>query len=154
MWIVGQFAGLRAGLIQEFFVVPRNGAPYALPEKGAEWSIRLRGREPGRYDADRATRDAVAEFEAAEPFDFTVHVRYVEPEYGRSGAAYIEGYAKWPVVLGVTAFVQVGELGMPGGIMNLLMQNEVRPDQVRRLAEGEGAPVGRVKLVPAYPANE
>lgn len=140
--------------IQEFFVVPRDGAPYALPERGAEWSLRLRGREPGRYDADRATRDVVAEFEAAEEFEFTVHVQAIEPEFGRRDMAHVEGYAEWPVELGFTAFVRVGELGMPGGMINLLMQNEVRPDQVRRLAEGEGAPVGRVRLIPEYPPDE
>lgn len=151
---MGRFAQLRAGRIQEFFIVPRDGGAYSLPEKGADWSIRLRGREPGRYDGERATRDAVVEFEAAEAFDFTVRVQAIEPEFGRSGMAYIEGYAKSPVLVSVTAFVQIGALGMPGGIMNLLMQNEVLPDQVRRLAGGDEAPVGRVRLVPVHPSDE
>lgn len=145
---------MRAGRIQEFFIVPRDGGAYSLPVKGADWSLRLRGREPGRYDADRATRDAVAEFEAAEAFDSTVHVQYVEPEFGRSGMAYIEGYAKSPVLVRVTAFVRIGALGMPGGIMNLLVQNEVLPEQVQRLAEGDEAPVGRVRLVPVHPPED
>ena len=149
-----QFAELRAGRIQEVFIVPRDGAAYALPETGAAWTIRLRGREPGRYDAGRATRDAVVEFEAAGEFEFTVQVQYVVPDFGPGGTACVEGYAELPMVVGVTAFVRIGELGMPGGIMNLLMQNEVRPEQVRRLAEGDGAPVGRVKLLPAYPPVE
>ncbi|WP_424446597.1 hypothetical protein [Microbacterium sp. CH-015] len=151
---MGPFAELRAGRIQEFFIVPRDGGAYSLPVKGADWSLRLRGREPGRYDADRATRDAVAEFEAAEAFDSTVHVQYVEPEFGRSGMAYIEGYAKSPVLVRVTAFVRIGALGMPGGIMNLLVQNEVLPEQVQRLAEGDEAPVGRVRLVPVHPPED
>lgn len=151
---MGRFAQLRAGRIQEFFIVPRHGAAYALPEKDTTWVIRLRGREPGRYDSDRATRDAVAEFETAEGFDFTVQVQHVEPDFGPGGTAYVEGYAKAPVPVIVTAFVRVGSLGMPGGIMNLLMQNEVRPEQVRQLAEGDDAPVGRVKLVPAYPPDQ
>lgn len=151
---MGQFAQLRAGRIQEFFIVPRGGGAYSLPEKGSDWSIRLRGREPGRYDTDRATRDAVAEFEAAESFDFTVHVQYVAPEFGRSGMAYIEGYAKSPVLVSVTAFVQIGALGMPGGLINLLMQNEVLPEQVHRLSEGDEAPVGRARLVPVHLPDE
>lgn len=151
---MGQFAQLRAGRIQEFFIVPRDGGAYTLPEKGADWSIRLRGREPGRYDTDRATRDAVAEFEASEAFDFIVHVQAVEPEFGRSGMAYVEGYAKSPVLVRVTAFVRIGALGMPGGIMNLLVQNEVLPEQVHRLAEGDEAPVGRARLVPVHPSED
>lgn len=83
-----------------------------------------------------------------------MQVQHVEPDFGPGGTAYVEGYAKAPVLVIVTAFVRVGSLGMPGGIMNLLMQNEVRPEQVRQLAEGDEAPVRRVKRVPAYPPDQ
>lgn len=148
------FAGIRAGSIQEFFIVPRHGAAYGLPERGTAWTITLRGREPGRYDEHRATRDAAADFDAAQEFDLTVQVQHVERDFGPGGTAYVEGYAKVPALVSVTVFVRVATLGMSGGLMNLLMQNEVKSEQVRQLAEADGAPVGRVKLVPAHPTGE
>lgn len=136
-----------SGMIQEFLVVPLNGVAYDAPEKGTSWTIRLQGREPGRYDPDRMTRDAAAEFELATAFDFTMHVQFVSDEEAPGQMTYIEGYAKAPVFVGVTAWVRIGSLGMPRGLANVLVQNEVRPTDVGRMSESAIAPVGRARLV-------
>jgi len=148
------FADVRAGRIQEFFVVSREGAVYTLPSPGTQWSIRLRGREPGRYDADRFTRDAAADFAVAEAVDLDVSVTAVEPRFGPDETAYVEGFARSPVLVRVTAFVRIGGVGMPGGLANVLMQNEVAPDAVRRMAQRPDAPVGSARLVPVHPPEE
>lgn len=57
-----EFELLNAGQILEFFVVPRDGETYSLPRLGERWTIRLQGRQPGRYDIDRTVRDVANGF--------------------------------------------------------------------------------------------
>lgn len=142
-----RFTALEDGRVEEFFIVPRHGNAYALPELGTAWTVQLGGRLPGRYDLDRGIRDVTSDIARAENFELTMHVQYVDPDTP-GGTAYIEAYARLPVVVRATAFVRIGELGMPSGIASLLLHNEMDPGHVKQLAGGDNSPVGFVRLTP------
>lgn len=127
------------GRALECLVIPIDREPYQLPEPGGVWRLRLGGLMPDRYASSGATPIA------HEPLDVMLHVQIVEPEFGAGETSYVEGYLDEPARTQVTAFVRVGSLEPPGGLLAVLRADGTT-DRVEATLPPSAVPVGFVRM--------
>jgi hypothetical protein len=127
------------GRALQFLVIPIDGQPYALPEKGGTWRLRLGGLMPDRY----ALPDAAPVTD--EPLDVIVHVQVCDPTFGAGETSYVEGYLDEPARTRVTAFVRVDSLEPPSGLRAVLHADGTT-DRVAAALPATAVPVGFVRL--------
>ncbi len=137
---------LQRGAYSDYFVVSLDGAPYAIPERGADLAVRLRGRVPSRY----APGGINADFgQGADEEGVVVVERFVpwEDQVGPGGVLQFEGLVRHAgEALHAKGALAFDSLRMPVGIDAVLGYEGLSPERRRELADMPSPPVGTLRL--------
>jgi hypothetical protein len=134
------------GTHSDYLVTSFDGDAYALPEQGADFSVRLRGRVPNRYDVGgmNETRQVGRDEEGV----VTVHrIRVDLSKNWSGGAVRFEGYVDGPSgALHADGFLAFGGLATPPGILAIFNYEWLSAENRRQLAEAPLPPLGTLRM--------
>lgn len=135
-----------SGTYTNYFIVSLDGGAYALPQLGADLTLRLRGRVPSRYEPGGmdASLDQGPDEEGG-----LVMQRFCswDERVGAGGVMQFEGFIQRPDAAlhahGVLAF---GSLAMPAGVIAVLGYEGLSPENRRMLMAMPSPPLGTLRM--------
>lgn len=135
-----------SGTYTDYFVVSLGGGPYAVPERGADLALRLRGRVPSRYELGGMDADFGR---GADEECVIVIERFLawEEHAGPGGVIQFEGLVRRPEdALHAKGTLAFGILAMPAGILAMLGYEGLSPENRRALSAMASPPLGTLRM--------
>lgn len=135
-----------AGTYTDYFIVSLDGGAYAVPERGADLPLRLRGRVPSRYEAggmdssfgEGADEEGVIVVERFLPWD---------ERAGAGGVLQFEGLVRRPgEALHAKGTLAFASLEMPAGIIAVLSYEGLSWEHRQELRAMPSPPLGTLRM--------
>lgn len=135
-----------SGAYTDYFVVSLDGGTYDVPERGAELTLRLRGRVPSRYEPEGMDADFGR---GADEEGVIVVERFHawEDHAGPGGVIQFEGLVRRPEdALHAKGALAFGSLAMPAGVLAMLGYEGLSPENRRILSAMASPALGTLRM--------